>query len=540
MFCKKRKFRKKAAVFFTVALSAVVLFTACKSSDSSSDSSSEDSSSSSVELVDYTIDTTSVIDPSDQFTDRDMEQDYDASEAETITLADGASESSSSSVEIDGDTITITESGVYVISGTLSDGQIVVNGEDIKVQLVLDGVSISNDSSACIYVPEAKKVFITTAEGSENSLTVSGDYVQTDDNNIDGVIFAKSNLTLNGTGALTVTGMTGHGIVCKDDLAITGGTISVTSSDHAISGKDSVRICGGTLDLTSDEDGIHSGNDDDDTVGWVYISGGTIQIAVGDDGIHADLEVRIDGGTVNVTKSYEGIEGEVINVTDGTITVVSSDDGFNSAGGSDTTESGTQDRFAQGPAGDTDDSAQLNFYGGTVTVTADGDGLDSNGSLLVAGGTIYISGPTNDGNGALDYGTEAAVTGGTVIAAGSSGMAEGFGDSSTQGSILLNLSSSETGTVTLTDSDGNVLAEFTPERQYTSVVVSCSGITDGSSYTLTCGDSSTDITMDGIVYSSGSSQSQGGQMQGGQMPGGQSQSGQMPGGGQKPDTSSEQ
>ena len=166
--------------------------------------------------------------------------------------------------------MTIKAAGVYVLSGTFTDGTIVVDaGDDDKVKLVLDGVSITAADYAAIYAKNADKVFVTLAEGAGNSLTVFGDYVQTDDNNVDAVIFAKCDLTLNGTGSLTVKDTTGHGIVSKDDLVVTGGTYTIDSQDHCLNGKDSVRIADGTFNLSCDEDGIHAGNDDQQD-GYIY------------------------------------------------------------------------------------------------------------------------------------------------------------------------------------------------------------------------------------------------------------------------------
>lgn len=526
------------------------------SSGSRSDSSTK-SGTNTVKAADASatsVSETSALDTSDMFTDRDLEQTYDESEAETITLADGASSTSADGVTIDGDTITITKEGIYVLSGTLSDGQVIVDceNENAKVQLVLNGVTISNDSSAAIYVKAADKTFITTVKGTTNTLSMTGTYEAIDENNIDAVIFAKDDLTLNGEGTLNVTASTGHGIVCKDDLKVTGGTYNITSPDHALNGKDSVRIADGTLNLKTTEDGgdgIHSGNDEDSSKGWIYISGGNITIAAADDGIHSDTEVRIDGGTIDVSESYEGIEGEVINVVDGTINVTSSDDGFNAAGGStteasdgrgsqtgtDTTDS-AKGGFGGGRGGmgggmmDVDENAGLYFYGGTTTVDAGGDGLDSNGVLVVNNGTIYVSGPTNSGNGALDYGTSAVINGGTVIAAG---MDETFGSDSTQGVIRIQTNSTVTGEVRLLDSDGNVLASYTPTKQYSSVVISTAGITDGSTYTVKTGSESTSVTMDGLIYGESSGMGGFGGMQGG--PG----NGDFGGKGQRPDMNSD-
>ena len=178
-----------------------------------------------------------------------------------ITLSGGSASSDSDAVQISGSTVTITDEGTYILSGTLNDGMIVVSAEDTdKIQLVLDNVEITSSDSAAIYVLEADKVFITTASGSENSLANGGEYVAIDDNNIDAVIFSKSDLTLNGAGTLTINAAAGHGVVSKDDLVLTSGAYTITAASQGLSGKDSVRIANGTYTITSGKDGIHAEN----------------------------------------------------------------------------------------------------------------------------------------------------------------------------------------------------------------------------------------------------------------------------------------
>lgn len=529
----------------------------------------------------------------EMFTARDKEIGYDESECETITLSDNASTSSLKSVKIDGNTITVSEEGTYIVSGTLSDGQIIIDGDkNEKISLILDGVTINSNTGTPIYVKQTDKLFITLAESSKNVLTNNKKFTADGDNDVDAVIFSKDDITLNGNGSLEITTNCGHGIVSKDDLKITSGTYSITSSSHALDGKDSVRIASGTFTLNSDKDGIHSENADDTSLGFIYIAGGTFRItsdgdgmdasayltildcnatiksgggasnaekkqeefgrmegassstdsdtasakgikaggnltisggtlsldcaddavhsnadisisngnltiATGDDGIHADSSLKISGGTINVTESYEGIEGLEITVSGGTISVVSSDDGFNAAGGNDSSGYGggmPQDNFSA------DSDAKITISGGKITVDAKGDGLDSNGSLCVSGGEIFVTGPSDNGNGALDYNGDAQITGGTIVAVGMSGMAQNFGSSSTQGSILSNTATNTSGEVVLKDSNGNVLVSFTPTREYNSVVVSTPDVKKGSTYTLTTGDSSTTIEMSDIIY----------------------------------------
>ena len=495
------------------------------------------------------------IDITDMFTKRDLAGNYDESEAVKITLSGKTAACNSSNVQIEDGVVTIKAAGVYVLSGTLTDGTIVVDaGDDDKVQLVLDGVSIMAADYAAIYAKNADKVFVTLAEGAGNSLTVSGDYVQTDDNNVDAVIFAKCDLTLNGTGSLTVKDNTGHGIVSKDDLVVTGGTYTIYSQDHCLNGKDSVRIADGTFNLSCDEDGIHAGNDDQQD-GYVYIEGGDINISVGDDAIHAEGLLIITGGDIDVSKSCEGVEGDKILVTGGDIDVISSDDGFNAAGGSsgsgdnhdgfgDSSGSGdNHDGFGGGPGMDgvdmdADSDAYILITGGTININADGDGIDSNGCIGITGGSVYVLGSSDNGNGAMDYGICAAITGGEIVAVGGSGMAQGFGDESTQCSALVNFDEwVDAGeTITLTDSDGKEVLSYRVDKKFNSVVISTSDMKQGETYTLTVGDQSSTFTLDDITYSEGSGgmQRPGGNLDNGgmQRPGGNSDDGniQRPGG----------
>ena len=482
------------------------------------------------------------IDITDMFTKRDLAGNYDESEAVKITLSGKTAACNSSNVQIEDGVVTIKVAGVYVLSGTLTDGTIVVDaGDDDKVQLVLDGVSIMAADYAAIYAKNADKVFVTLAEGAGNSLTVSGDYVQTDDNNVDAVIFAKCDLTLNGTGSLTVKDNTGHGIVSKDDLVVTGGTYTIYSQDHCLNGKDSVRIADGTFNLSCDEDGIHAGNDDQQD-GYVYIEGGDINISVGDDAIHAEGLLIITGGDIDVSKSCEGVEGDKILVTGGDIDVISSDDGFNAAGGS-SGSGDNHDGFGGGPGMggvdmDADNDAYILITGGTININANGDGIDSNGYIGITGGSVHVLGPSDNGNGAMDYGICAAITGGGIVAVGGSGMAQGFGDESTQCSALVNfdewIDAGET--ITLTDSDGKEVLSYKADKKFNSVVISTSDMKQGDNYTLTVGDQSSTFTLDDITYSEGSGgmQRPGGNLDNGgmQRPGGNSDDGNMqrPGG----------
>ncbi len=513
-----------------------------------------------IELTDSNVDI--------NFTDRDKSSEYDESSAVKITLNGSGAVVSGSGVNISGSTVTITSAGTYIISGSLSDGQIVIAASDSdKVQLVLNNAEINCNTSAAVYVKSADKVFVTLPAGTTNSLGGGTEYVQTDDNTVDGVIFSKSDLTLNGTGTLKIDADYRHGIVTKDTLCITGGTYVIDAVKTCLAGKDGIKILDGSFTLTAGSKGLNSGNDDDAREGSIYIAGGTFTIkseddsihadgsciiaggtytiAAGDDGIHANYDTIITDGSITITDSYEGIEGRRITVSGGTINLTASDDGINAATGGSSDEQrmpgGQKGEFGgfgrqkgadvqsqdgqqsqemqmpqdrqqpqemQAPASRSasDDDVYVKITGGTITVNAGGDGIDSNGNLYITGGTVYVAGPTSNGDGALDYEEEASITGGTLIAAGSSGMAQGMGSNSTQCSMLVNLSETIAAgsVISLKDSSGNVLISWTSPKQFSSVVISTAELAQGSTYALVTGDTQTEVTLSSVATTSGS------------------------------------
>ena len=277
-------------------------------------------------------------------------------------------ETASSGVSISGNIITITKEGTYVLSGALSEGQIVVDVDSAKVQLVLDNADITCASSAAIYVKNADKTFITLAEGSENILMNTAEYEAIDDNNIDAVIFSKDDLTLNGKGTLTINSEYGHGIVSKDDLKLVGGTCNITAKNHALSGKDSVRIAAGTYNLTSGKDGIHSENADDEEKGFVYIASGDFTIESTGDGIDASYVVQIDDGDFDITAG-----GGAENATKTNNEMPGGGTGGNMGGGAPGGDKPSGEAPSGGPSSDSDSGKQT---GQTPPDRPDGDSFD--------------------------------------------------------------------------------------------------------------------------------------------------------------------
>ena len=477
------------------------------------------------------------------------------------------------------DDVTITDGGVYVLTGTLTDGRVLVNAPGADVTLVLQNTDITCVDSSALYIYKAASVLVYLPDGTASTLTDGSSYDDSDsfssadDEEPNACLCAKSDLIIAGGGTLTVTSTANNGITGKDTLKIENTAVSVTAANHGINGKDCLVLKQADVTVTSGGDALRATNDSDSALGCILIgasaltlmagedgiqaettltlfdttgtitsgggssaslagdtsakgiksgtditvrsgsytldcaddgvhangnvtiSGGTFTITTGDDGVHADETVTITDGTLEISQCYEGIEGQTIDISGGTIDIVSSDDGLNAAGGTDQSGFG-----GRGP--DSSDCG-ITISGGTIRIDASGDGIDSNGDLNVSGGEIYVSGPMSDGDSALDYDSTATVTGGTVVAAGYSGMAPNFGSDSTQGSILLTCQSASTETIRVTDASGNVLAEFTPAKAYTCVVVSIPALAQGSTCTVTMGGQSTNVTLESLIYGSG-------------------------------------
>ena len=260
-------------------LSLSLLLSGCQNTDAASASSTP--ASADTEPV-------SVIDTSALFSDRDLDGSYDESAAVPIQLTGETAACASDAVSIDGARITLLDEGTYLVSGTLTDGQIVVDADDTdKVQIVLAGADITCADSAAIYSKNADKVFLTLAEGTENTLSNGGSYTAIDENNIDAVVFSKTDLTLNGSGSLTIDAQAGHGVVSKDELTVTGGSYTVTAAGHGMAGKDSLAVAGGTFTITSGKDGLHAENADDSSLGFLYVADGEFTIAAQGDAVSA-------------------------------------------------------------------------------------------------------------------------------------------------------------------------------------------------------------------------------------------------------------
>lgn len=577
----------KAYYLLCIILAATVLLCSCSSR------AMQDGASTAVPSIGS--------DPSEDvyFSQRDLSGSYDPSHCAVIELKGDTAACASDAVRIDGSTVTISDEGSYLLRGNLTDGMILVDaGEDDKTQLILQNVSIHSQSSAPIYIRQADKVFLTLEQGSENSLTSGESYIPIDDNQIDGVIFSKSDLCLNGTGALTISSPAGHGIVSKDELTMAGGgSYTITAAGHGLSVNDSICIEQVKLTVSSGKDAIKAEHDTDSLLGLIYIQdgtydltcagdgisagaaltieggsfritagggsengeirvsdqwghmggrpdgpggkgntphptegtdsledsasikgiksagimritggsylidsaddalhsndeliveGGSFTIESGDDGLHADNALLISGGSLAIKESYEGLEGLSVEISGGTISVVSSDDGINAAGGSDGSGFGGfrgGDRF--GGSGSSD--SFIRITAGTLSIRAEGDGIDSNGTLEITGGAITVCCPTMGDTAVLDYEISGSVHGGTFIGTGAYQMAQSFSDSG-QGVIAVSVGNQPAGTeICLTDEAGNLILSHCPELDFAIVILSSPEIQKGNTYTITVG-----------------------------------------------------
>ncbi len=357
---------------------------------------------------------------------------------------------------------------------------------DGVVRLVLDDASITSETSAAIDVVDAGSVVVVLADGSTNTLEDAATYDDTSADAPTGALYSTADLTIGGSGSLTVTGNSNNGIVGKDGLVVTGGTIEVTSVDDGIIGKDYLVLTDGAVTVDATGDGVKSDNTEDAGAGFVLVEGGELTVTSQDDGIKG-VQVLVSGGTIDVAGSNEAMEGSLIIVDDGEVELHAADDGVNVSSSDDSAAVDGQPGLGGMAA---DDSLHLHVNGGTLEVWASGDGLDSNGSATITGGDIVVHGPTTDGNGALDVNGTFDVTGGTLLATGSAGMMVAPSADSAQSWIATALSGTAAAgsEVVITDAAGAEVAAYTLAKDAASVVYSAAGITDGETYTVTVVD----------------------------------------------------
>jgi hypothetical protein len=383
----KSKKLKKWTILLTCA-TALTVMTACSQSNNQSTGTTTSSKTSAVTAT--TNKTTN--NKSNYFTSKDSDTSYDESSASTIKLSGSSADISGDGVAVSGSTVTISKAGTYVISGKSDGVQIKVNaGDSDDVHIVLDGATMTN-TNAPINATSAGHVYLTLKDGTTSTLSDSS---SNSDEDADAVIFSKGNLTINGSGTLNIDAKKNNGIKANDSLHITGGTYKITSVGDAFNVNDELNITGTTMTIEAEEDGVKVDNDDDTSVGTMYLSDNTMTINAGDDGIHASGDLIIDSGTYKVEKSTEGIEGKSLTINGGNIDVYATDDGVNAAN-----------------ANASQSEIFFKMTGGTLNVEVgegDTDPIDSNGDIIVSGGTINLTGQSG-----FDFDGSATYTGGDI------------------------------------------------------------------------------------------------------------------------------
>ena len=386
------------------------------------------------------------------YADAATKKNAKAATESTLTNTEGATQiaASGDSIVVTGDgavaengKVTIRKAGTYLLSGTLEEGQLLVDAEEgAEIILVFDGFKISNSTDAPLLFESGSSITLVLKDGSENAVT---DLRSSAEEN-KAAIYTKSDLTISGNGTFDVTGTA--------------------------------------------EDAIHSKTN-------VTVQGGTINLKAGDDAIHADETLTILDGKVTVLESEEGLEGLVVDIQGGDITVNASDDGLNASDGSGSDKA----------PGQATEGAEIRISGGVLTVKAGGDGIDSNGDLIISGGTVVVDGPSDGGNAPIDYDGKGVISGGTVFVSGDSGMFQSLNDSgSTQNSIVYYLSETQAaGTkVAVADSKGNVIYENNSTTQaFNTVLFSAADLKSGENYIVTVGEQSETVSISDTVNNIG-------------------------------------
>ncbi|WP_417178036.1 carbohydrate-binding domain-containing protein [Adlercreutzia equolifaciens] len=475
------------------------------------------------------------------YSDRDKDASYDVASATNIALSGQGATVSGEGAAVEGATVTISAAGTYAVTGELTAGSLVVNaGDQDKVQIVLSGASIRNEAGPALNIQQADKVFVTLADGTQNTLADGASYELVEgEDEPNAALYSKADLTINGTGALSVEGNYRHGVNSKDDLVVTGGAITVVAKEDGLRGKDCVKVADGSFAITAGGDGVKSSNDEDPTRGFVSIDGGTFTVTGCEGGIEAQ-EVIVNNGELNITASDDGINAAVAERDSNDATIDASGDAGSTVGQDD--HAGDQGGEGQGDGGQGADAQNgrggqrpelpegvepgqmpdgeqgggfgardgrggaggpmganasedclIQINGGVVAINAGGDAVDSNGYVEVTGGEL-VGASSGAGDSALDYEYGATVTGGTVILAGGAGMAETFSEGSTQPFALVSLNGSANTELSVESESGEVLARCTVPVSFQCVTLSVPGLAEGATGKLVAGDATTDFT----------------------------------------------
>ena len=462
--------KKRLAGMFLALMLIIMPFAGCTAQDAVGTTVTEASSA-------LQIDST-------YFTDRDSKIDYEESTASKIVLSSTTAKITGDGAKLEDKTVKITKEGTYILSGSSDGLNVVVEAADTKkVWLVFDNLSMKG-VSAPIQVLTADKVFITLATGSKNTIE---DIEAAESEELNAAIYSKSDLTINGSGKLIVNGKYEHGIKSSDDLKMLGGSFVITAANDGLNANDALNI----------KDSV-------------------IEISAKGDGIHSDKNVYIDGKSLNIKESEEGIEGKVVDIVSGDIDIKSSDDGINATDSSlktDNLPADVQEKIKnrperpegeavpegemQRPEGmprgggfENQEGTEIIIRGGDLYIDASGDGIDSNGNLTVSGGKVVIEGSGGRGDGAIDYNGTGLVTGGEVLALGGSDMLQSFSSESAQSHIVVTAKESIAvgAKITIKDESGKVLYEHINKKAFSALVYSSKDLVKAKNYTVQIGD----------------------------------------------------
>ena len=419
---------------------------------------------------------TSNRDLSSIYSEEDLNTSWDQSSSTIITLNGSEAKVEGSGANYSDGKVNITSSGTYVLSGKFT-GQVYIDAKDSAVvHLILNGVEINSESGPAIYAADGKKVILTLAESTENTLSDTSNYTFADgEDEPDATLFIKNDLVINGSGTLKVNANYKTAIKTKDTLAIISGNFDLTSVDNAVRAKDALTVEAGTFKVNATGKGFTS-----------------------------DGELNIYGGDINIEKSEEGLEGLTVEIYGGNVDISATDDGINARTKYDDSVSDAEKEML----GNQDqDGVEVRIAGGTVNINASGDAIDSNGDLYIEGGETYISGPTSGGDGTLDYNGEAKITKGVYVGAGSSGMFQTFSEDSSQNFINVYYDSTQAAgtTITLSDESQTKLIEFVAEKEFATVVISLPSLETGKTYTLKTCDTEQTVTINSVSSSLGTS-----------------------------------
>ena len=462
--------KKRLAGMFLALMLIIMPFAGCTAQDAVGTTVTEASSA-------LQIDST-------YFTDRDSKIDYEESTASKIVLSSTTAKITGDGAKLEDKTVKITKEGTYILSGSSDGLNVVVEAADTKkVWLVFDNLSMKG-VSAPIQVLTADKVFITLAKGSTNTIE---DIETAENEELNAAIYSKSDLTINGSGKLIVNGKYEHGIKSSDDLKMLGGSFVITAANDGLNANDALNI----------KDSV-------------------IEISAKGDGIHSDKNVYIDGKSLNIKESEEGIEGKVVDIVSGDIDIKSSDDGINATDSSlktDNLPADVQEKIKnrperpegeavpegemQRPEGmprgggfENQEGTEIIIRGGDLYIDASGDGIDSNGNLTVSGGKVVIEGSGGRGDGAIDYNGTGLVTGGEVLALGGNDMIQSFSSESAQSHIVVTAKESIAvgAKITIKDEAGKVLYEHINKKAFSALVYSSKDLVKAKNYTVQIGD----------------------------------------------------